>query len=410
MRVAGPLDGIRIVDMTSVVMGPYLTQILGDLGADIIKVEAPGGDTTRQVPPMRNPGMGSFFLQANRNKRSIVIDLKKPDGLAILLKLLEGADALVSNVRPKALDRLGLTRAVIERANPGLITLSLVGFGQRGPYAADPAYDDLIQGLTAVPSMLVTAGSGHPHYVPLSFNDRAVGLHAGISLLSALLHRQRTGQGQHVEVPMFETMVEFVLGDHMAGLSFDPPIGPPGYRRQLNSDRRPYATLDGYVCNIIYTDKHWRSFGELVGRPNLLQEDARFANIKARTLHAGEVYAFIGEHMKARTTAEWIAAFKKADIPVTPLHTLDSVVDDPHLVATGFFKSFEHPTEGLLKQTGVPSTWSSTQPSIRQAAPALGEHTLEILRQAGIGESEIARLIAAGVVIPAKTPAKEPVA
>lgn len=403
----GPLQNIRIVDMTSVVMGPYLTQILGDLGADIIKVEAPGGDTTRQVPPMRSPGMGSFFLQANRNKRSIVIDLKQADGLSTLLRLLERADAFVSNVRPNALERLGLTRELMEGANPRLVTMSLVGFGQKGPYAADPAYDDLIQGLTAVPSMLVTAGSGHPHYVPLSFNDRAVGLHAGMSLLAALMHRRESGVGQHIEVPMFETMVEFVMGDHMAGLSFDPPIGPPGYTRQLNSDRRPYQTRDGYVCNIVYTDKHWGSFAKLIGRPHLLEEDPRFANIQARTIHAAAVYAFIGEHMKQRTTGEWIAAFKAADIPVTPLHTLESIVTDPHLVATGFFKHFEHPTEGTLMQTGIPSRWSRTEPSVRRAAPLLGENSLEILREIGVDAREIERLVEVGAVIPAKTSAAE---
>lgn len=396
--MAGPLEGLKIIDMTSVIMGPYLTQILGDLGADVVKVEAPSGDTTRQIPPTRHKSMGSVFLQNNRNKRSLAIDLKKPGGLTTLLKILEGADVFVSNVRPKALARLGLTAAAMEAANPRLVTVALVGFGQKGPYAADPAYDDLMQGLTAIPSMLVTAGSGHPHYVPLSFNDRAVGLHAGISLLAAIVERNRSGKGQHLEIPMFETMVEFVMSDHMAGHSFDPPLGAHGYTRQLNADRRPFETLDGYVCNIIYTDKHWQSFATLIGRPNLLQENEHFANISARTVHASEVYSFIGEQMKHKTTAEWIALLKAADIPVTPLRTLDTVKDDPHLVATGFFTPYEHPTEGKLKTTKIPSTWSRSTPGLRLHPPQLGENSTQILREAGIGEAEIKRLLSEGVV------------
>ncbi|MEY2928269.1 MAG: hypothetical protein RL367_2746 [Pseudomonadota bacterium] len=399
--MAGPLDGLKIIDMTTVIMGPYMTQILADLGADVIKVESPGGDTTRQVPPMRNQGMGAFYLQNNRNKRSIVIDMKKPDGLATLLALLADADAFVSNVRPAALARLGLTDAVMAKANPGLVTMALVGFGQNGPYAADPAYDDLIQGLTAVPSMLVTAGSAHPHYVPLAFNDRAVGLHSGISLLAAIRHRDRTGEGQHIEVPMFETMVEFVMGDHMAGLTFNPPQGPPGYTRSLNADRRPYKTSDGHVCNIIYTDKHWRAFAKIIGRPDLLESDDRFANLGTRTVHAAFVYDFIGQFMPGKTTAEWIAILKDADIPVTPLHTLESIMDDPHLQATRYFQPFDHPSEGTLVQTGLPSRWSKTRRDGQRPAPRLGEQSAEILRQAGVAEAEIVRLCDNGTIVQA---------
>lgn len=397
--MAGPLDGLKIIDMTSVVMGPYLTQILGDLGADVIKVEAPGGDTTRQVPPMRSAGMGAIFLQTNRNKRSIVIDLKRPGGLETVLALLKGADAFVSNVRPNALDRLGLTDAAMAAANPKLVALSLVGFGQDGPYAADPAYDDLIQGLTGLPNMLVAAGSGHPHYVPLALNDRAVGLHAGLALLAAIRHRDVTGEGQKIEVPMFETMVEFVMGDHMGGLAFDPPQGPPGYTRSLNADRRPYRTSDGYVCNIIYTDKQWRAFAEIIGQPDLLETDPRFASLGARTVNAAAVYDFIGRLMPGKSTQEWISLLKAADIPVTPLHTLDTIMDDPHLAATGFFKRYDHPSEGKLVGTKVPTRWSSARRDEHLPAPQLGESSIEILREAGLESGEIERLIAAGTVV-----------
>ena len=397
--MAGPLDGLKIIDMTSVVMGPYLTQILGDLGADVIKVEAPSGDTTRQVPPMRHKGMGAIFLQTNRNKRSIVIDMKQPGGLETLLTLLKGADAFVSNVRPKALDRLGLTQAAMAEANPRLVTLALVGFGQDGPYAADPAYDDLIQGLTGIPAMLVAAGSSHPHYVPRAMNDRAVGLHAGIALLAAIRHRDQTGEGQQVEVPMFETMVEFVMGDHMGGLSFDPPEGPPGYLRSLNANRRPYQTADGYVCNIIYTDKHWHAFAKIVGQPDLLETDARFANLTSRTTHAAAIYEFVGKMMPTKTTQEWITLLKAADIPVTPLHTLDTITEDPHLKATGFFRHYEHPTEGKLVGTSVPTRWSTARRDKVLPAPQLGENTVEVLREAGLSQNEIEHLVASKTVI-----------
>src|SRR5690606_28636513 len=234
---------------------------------------------------MRHADMGCLFLHLNRNKRSVVLDLKSPEGLEAARALIGQADVLISNVRPQALARLGLDYADLSAQNPGLIWLSLVGFGSDGPYAGRRAYDDLIQGLTAVPSMLVSAGSPHPHYVPLSFNDRAVGLHAAIALLAAVNYRHHTGQGQQIEVPMFETMVQFSVGDHMGGETFVPNEGPPGYARTLTPERRPYQTADGYVCAIIYTDKHWQSFFELVGQPERFASDARVNSLLARTQH-----------------------------------------------------------------------------------------------------------------------------
>lgn len=394
--MAALLDGVRIVDMTSVLMGPYATQILADYGADVIKVEAPAGDTTRQVPPMRNPGMGTIYLHLNRNKRSLVLDLKREGALDALLKLLETADVFVSNVRPRALARLGLDNEVLSRINPRLVVASLVGFGQDGPYAADPAYEDLIQALTTVPSLLVAAGSEQPHYVPVAYNDRGVGQSAAIAILAALLERERSGQGQQIEIPMFETMVQNVMGDHLGGLTFEPPLGPPGYQRTLNKERRPYPTQDGHVCVIIYTDKHWQRFGEMIGRPRLLEEDPRFRDLTSRTVHAAAVYALIGETMPQRTTAQWLAAFREADIPAAPLHTLDSIMDDPHLKATGFFRRIEHPSEGAIHEMAIPSKWSRSQPSIRRHAPRLGEQSREVLREAGLAEAEIEALIASG--------------
>lgn len=389
-----PLSALRIVDLTSVVMGPFATQILGDLGADVIKVEAPSGDTTRQITPMRNPNMGCVYLQLNRSKRSLVLDLKHPDGIAALLKLVSSADVLLTNVRPQALDRLGLSWAILSAANSKLIYMSLVGFGAGGPYAGRPTYEDLIQGLTAVPSLLVEAGSEQPHYVPISFNDRGVGLYAAIVLLSAVLKRQRTGQGLQLEVPMFETMVHSVLGDHIGGEAFQPPQGALGYKRTLNKDRRPYPTKDGYICVIIYTDKHWQSYLKLIGREELFKSDPRFASIGSRTDHAHALYPYVSEHMLTRTTAEWLDLLLKADIPAAPLHTLSSLLDDPHLAARNFFRTVQHPSEGKIRQMAIPSRWSGSELAVERHAPRLGEHSRAILREVGLTDDEINKLIA----------------
>ena len=397
-----PLAGIRILDLTSVIMGPYATQILGDFGADIIKVESPSGDTTRGVTPMRHPRMGWVFLHMNRNKRSIVLDLKQPEGLEALLRLVQTADAVVSNVRPKALGRLGVTYEKLSAINPGIIYLSLIGFNEDGPYAGQPVYEDLIQGLTAVPNLLVAAGSPHPHYVPLSFNDRGVGLNAAIALLSAIVCRGRTGRGQQIEVPMFETMVQAALGDQMGGLTFEPPIGPAGYTRTLTPERRPYATKDGYVCVIIYTDKHWQSYLSLIGHAELFTTDPRLRTMGTRNDNAHELYALLSEAMLTRTTGEWIALLQRADIPATPLHTLDSLVADPHLAATGFFRTVEHPSEGKIREMAIPSRWSDAQPSVRRQAPLLGQHSVEILREVGLDEVRIAAMLESGATAQAQ--------
>ena len=302
------LSGIRVIDMTSTVMGPSATQMLGDHGADVIKVESATGDTTRQVPPHKSPDMGVAYLQLNRNKRSVVLDLKRDADLDAMRALLKTADIFIYSVRPAAMARLGLSPQEVESLNPQLITVSLVGFGEGGPYTGRPVYEDLIQGLTAVPSLLMQAGSPQPQYVPVAFNDRAVGLYTVAAILTALFHRLRTGEAQHIELPMFESMAQFVLGDHMGGRSFEPPLGPPGYARTLTPERRPYQTADGYVCAIIYTDNHWRAFGKLVGKPNLVDEDERFATLRSRTIYAHDTYSFVREIMPSRTTAAGLHA------------------------------------------------------------------------------------------------------
>jgi crotonobetainyl-CoA:carnitine CoA-transferase CaiB-like acyl-CoA transferase len=394
-----PLEGLRIIDMSAVVMGPFAAQVLGDLGADVIKVEPHAGDTTRHVTPMRSKNMGWVYLHANRNKRSLVLDLKDPEGKAAFLKLAKISDALITNVRPAALERLGLGWEVLHQANPRLIVLNLVGYGAGGPYDGRPVYEDLIQGVTALPSLLVPAGSEEPHYVPLAMSDRATGLSSAVALLAAVIYRDKSGHGQQIEVPMFETMAQWVLGDHMGGKTFEPPLGPAGYKRTLNKERRPYKTSDGMLCTIIYTDKHWAAFMDLIGEGAAFCSDPRFASISTRTDHSHELYAWVAREMTRRTTAEWVAALLAADVPVAPLHDLDSLMEDEHLTAVGYLPLVEHPTEGAVREIRVPSTWSESQPDVRRHAPQLGEHSVEVLREAGLSEDQIAALVARGVTV-----------
>jgi crotonobetainyl-CoA:carnitine CoA-transferase CaiB-like acyl-CoA transferase len=398
---AGPLAGVRIIDLTSVMMGPYATMILGDYGADVIKVESPEGDVMRHAAPMRHPRMGAMYPGQPR-KRSIVLDLKKAGGRAALLRLATTADVFVHNVRPAAMRRLKLGADDLLALNPRLVYASLHGFGEQGPYAGRPAYDDLIQGMTALPA-LTGKITGEPRYSPATMADRIVGLNATHAILAALLHRDRTGEGQSIEIPMFETMAQFVLGDHMAGRSFEPPIGPPGYSRLLSPDRRPYQTSDGYICALVYTDKQWSAFFRAIGQDNEADRDPRLTSITSRTSNYDFVYGWFSGVMKTRTSAEWMSLFEAADIPHAPLHDLDSLIDDPHLAAVGLLQSIEHPTEGTLRVAGPAATWSRTPPSIRHYPPRLGEHGGEILSQAGFSGDEIEALVTEGALINADT-------
>lgn len=388
----GPLQGIRILDLTTVLMGPYATQILADYGADVIKVEPPPGDGTRGIGPMRSPGMGAIFLNANRGKRSVVLDLKQAPAREALLAIARTADVLIYNVRPQAMARLGLSYDEVCAVNPRIIYTGVFGFGRNGPYAKRPAYDDLIQGAAGLPALVLRAGSPEPRYVPVTIADRTVGLAAVGAILAALLHRERSGEGQSVDVPMFETMIQFVMGDHLGGRTFEPPEGPTGYARLLAHERRPYATRDGHICALIYSDKQWQSFCALVGCPQMYAEDRRLANLTTRTQHVDALYGFVAEQLRLRTTAEWLDALEKADIPCMPMHTPDSIVEDPHLRAVGFFQPVEHPSEGRLLSMAVPSTWSRTQPEPGRPTPRLGEHTEEVLRELGYDDTSVAAL------------------
>ena len=384
----GPLAGMTILDLTTVLMGPYATQILADMGADVIKVESPEGDIVRQLGPGRTPGMGGMFLNANRGKRSIVIDLKNPAGRDALLRLAARANAIVYNVRPQAMARLGLGYEALAAANPAIVYVGLFGYGQSGPYAAKPAYDDLIQGASGVATLLAAAGDGTPRYVPITMADRVVGLMAVNAIMGGLMHQLRSGTGQRIDVPMFESMAEFVLIDHLGGLTYDPPLDHGGYSRLLSRHRRPYRTRDGYICALIYNDKQWRSFADSIGQPGML-DDPRFASHAARHQHIDAIYEKVGRIFLGRSTAEWHELLERADIPVMPMHTLQSILDDPHLQAVGFFKTIEHPVEGRIRQMQVPSHWSASQPQPGGPAPTLGEHGRAILSEAGFTVEEI---------------------
>jgi crotonobetainyl-CoA:carnitine CoA-transferase CaiB-like acyl-CoA transferase len=379
--MAGPLHGVRILDLTTVVMGPFATQILGDMGADVIKIEAPGGDSMRKVGPFRHANMGPLFLQANRNKRGVVLDLKKAEDREALLSLVPSADVLVYNIRPQAMRRLGLDYDTLAAINPGLIVCGAFGFGEGGPYAGRPAYDDIMQAASGMSSLLQRV-NGKPSYAPINICDRTVGLYLANTLLGALFHKARSGEGQAIELPMFETMAQFIAGDHLGGESFVPALGSSGYQRLLSTQRGPYPTSDGHLCVVVYTDEHWRRFSTMIGLPDLVASDPRFATLQTRTVHAEGMGAFLAEHLPSKTTTEWIALFGAADIPATPVNAIEDLFDDPHLQAVGFWHEIEHPTEGLLRVPGVPGTWSRTQPDIRRLAPGLGEHTDEVLGRA----------------------------
>ncbi len=397
----GPLAGVRVLDMTSVVMGPYATQWLGDFGADVIKIEPPEGDVMRLSGPMRSSRMGHFFLSTNRNKRSLAIDLKQPAGRDILLAMARKADVLVYNVRPQAMKRLGLGYEDLYAVNPRLIFVGGFGFSQRGRYAERPAYDDLIQGMSAMPALAAQAGGGEPRYAPVVLADRIVGLQLALTVSTALFHRERTGRGQQVDVPMFEGMASMVLGEHLAGQQFHPPIGSTGYSRSLTPGRRPYRTRDGYLCTLIYNDRQWRAFLQAIGKPELMQEDPRFASQGARLQHIDEVYAYLSEVLMTRSTDEWLRLFEQADLPAAPLYSLDDLIDDAHLRDVGLMQETVHPTEGAITSIANPTEWSDSPPTVRRHAPVLGEHTAEVLREHGFSDEQLRDWLAARVVFAA---------
>jgi crotonobetainyl-CoA:carnitine CoA-transferase CaiB-like acyl-CoA transferase len=394
----GPLAGIRILDLTTVIMGPFATQILAALGAEVIKIESPEGDNMRHVGPMNHAGMGPIFLQANQGKRSVVLDLKQPAAREAVMKLIPRCDVLISNIRPRALARLGLDYESVRAINPRLIHVSCCGFGQDGPYAARPAYDDPIQGAAGVSWLTSRSGAG-ARYAPVTLADRVAGLHAVYAVTAALYERERSGSGQSVVVPMFEAITQFVLGDHLGGKSFDPPNGEPGYARLLTEHRRPYETKDGHLCVLIYNDKQWKAFFAAIGESECFERDARLSSHANRAKHIDEIYAQLAERMRTRATREWRELLDAADIPNMPMNSPLDLLDDPHLNAVGFIKRVEHPTEGGLRVPGNPTAWSRSACTEPSPAPRLGEHSIEVLAELGYSADQIDALQASGATV-----------
>ena len=396
---AGPLAGIRVLDMTTVLFGPYATQLMAEMGADIIKLEAPEGDVTRHTEPARNAGMGAIFLTLNRGKRSLSLDLKQPAARDAALAVARDCDVVISNVRPRALARLGLDSDTLRRADPRLVFCSLVGFGQSGPYAEKPAYDDLIQGIGGLAHLALAQGAAAPRYAPMALADRMGGMQALSAILAALLERTRTGLGQEVEVPMFEVMASMVLGDHLGGMGFEPPLDQGGYARLISPDRKPYATQDGHIGVMIYNQAQWERFFAAIGAPERMTADPRLLNHTTRLRHIDAIYAELAAILATRGTAEWLALLQAADLPCAAVHDLPALRADPHLNASGFFQDEEHPSEGALIRMAAPVRFSAHGEVPRRPSPRLGEHGREVLAEAGLDAPAIAVLVAAGGLI-----------
>jgi len=394
----GPLHGVRVVELTSVVLGPWACQILADMGADVIKVEPPAGDSNRQLGASRHPGMAALYLTCNRNKRSVVLDVKQAAGRDALLDLVRTADVFVHNNRPQVMSKLGLDYAALQPVNPMLIYCGSYGYARKGPYGAKGALDDSIQSIAGI-AMLNEMVLGEPRYLPTIVADKTTAITVVYGVLAALFSRERTGHGQELEVPMFETMVSYVMAEHLWGMTFEPPLGPPGYVRLMSVHRRPYRTRDGYVAILPYMNAHWDTFCEVTGHPEL-KDDARFRTLGDRTRNIDDTYAETARIMATRSTQQWLDLFASTSVPINRVNSLADLADDPHLRETGFWKTVEHPTEGRLRTTAFPVNFSATPADeTRRHAPRLGEHTCELLAELGYAEGRIESMLASGAAV-----------
>ena len=384
-----PLAGMRVVDMTTVVFGPYCTQILADLGAEVIKVEPEEGDTARNIgTPTTTPMMGPVHLRLNRGKRSAAWDLRSEHGREAMRRLLQGADVFIHNIRPDAIKRLGLDYDAVRALEPEIVYVHCTGFGLGGPYAGLQAYDDIIQAASGATALLPRVdGNPRPRYLPMLFADKVSGLHAAYATLAAVVSRLRDGQGQHVEVPMFEVISSFNMLEHLCNQTYDPPTGPWGYPRQLDPVRQPMRTKDGYISIAPYVDERWVRFFEAAGKPEVLQE-GRFATKQLRRDNMSQMYEVAETLLPHKTTAEWLRILKEAHVPAFHVNEIGDVLDDPHLQAVGLFRRREHPTEGGYVEVRPPVRFSSFDYAELRHAPAIGEHTAELDRELGLAKRD----------------------
>jgi crotonobetainyl-CoA:carnitine CoA-transferase CaiB-like acyl-CoA transferase len=393
---SGPLSGVRILDLTSVVLGPLATQILGDYGAEIIKVESLEGDISRARGVTINRGMASIYLSVNRNKRSIALDLKSPEGKEILNRLVPEVDMLIHNMRVQAIDNLGFGYEAVSTLNPGIVYCAATGFDQDGPDRNRPAFDDIIQAACGLVS-LNSIGRGQPDYAPTLVADKTAGMAVVNAALAALFHRERTGRGQYVEIPMFETMVSFMLTEHLAGATFEEAGMKGGYSRLLTGGRKPAPTKDGFIAILPYTAAQWTAFFEGAGRAELVDKFG-VHDKQSRSDNIPAMYRAMAEITSKRTTGEWVKMCAELDIPATIIYSVDELFQHPQLKAVGLFKTMEHPTEGKLKYVKPPTKFAATPAQVRLPPPVLGQHSVDILREIGLSEREIDALRERGVV------------
>ncbi|MDH2130148.1 CoA transferase [Sphingobium yanoikuyae] len=379
----GPLAGIRVVDLTAMVFGPYATQIMADMGADVIKIEPPAGDATRYINAGPTPELGGVFTNVNRGKRSLVLDLRQEGDKATLRALIATADVFIHSMRGKAIAKLGFDYQAVKAIKSDIVYTNCYGYSRRGPDGDKPAYDDTIQAECGIPH-LQQLMTGKPDFMATIIADKVAGLTGLYATMMALFHRERTGEGQEVEVSMFETMASFMLTEHASGMLFEPPLGPAHYHRVVARNRKPYATKDGHVAALVYNDKHWNAFVAAVNPPWATDE---FDTLAKRAKQIDRVYGLLGGTFAERTTQEWLELLEALHIPAAPLRTTDELFDNAHLNAIGFFETVETP-QGPVRFPGVPTWFSQTPGRVAGGAPELGAHSREVLDELGVGASD----------------------
>jgi crotonobetainyl-CoA:carnitine CoA-transferase CaiB-like acyl-CoA transferase len=391
-RSTGPLAGVKILDLSTVVLGPYATQLLGDMGADVIKVENGAGDIMRHAGPSPAPGMGAIYMGLNRNKRAILLDLKTPDGIEAIKRLVKQSDVFFTNVRMDGLIRLGLGYDEMKKLREDIIYVHCAGYGADGPYAGKPAYDDLIQAGSGVAELLAIREGGPPRYMPALMADKVSGLHAAYATIAGLYARTQSGKGQFIEAPMFESFTAFNMVENLFGHTFVPPLAQVAYTRSSSPNRKPYQTKDGYIGILPYSDQQWAQFFELGGRPEIMKSDERFITYKARTANINVLYELVAEVALTKTTDEWLTVLKKADIPSMKCNSILDAINDPHLRETGFVHERQHPAIGPYVAMEHPVNFAGTPADIRIEPPLLGQHTVEVLKELGFSDADAERM------------------